>query len=156
MSQVLSRQPVNACRNSSKRRRMLLTSTLWVVQGLLALLFLFAGGIKLIMPIEMITAQMPLPLPGLFLQFIGTAEVTGAIGLILPALLRIRPGLTPLAACGLVIVMIGATGYTALSGGGAAALVPLVVGLLCSFVALGRRASFTADPFLGRCFKQRV
>ena len=54
----------------------------------------------------------------------------GAIGLILPGLLRLRPGLTPLAAAGLVIIMIGATVLTRASGGVAPALIPLVVGLL--------------------------
>ncbi len=116
-----------------------MTTTLWILQALLALLFLFAGSMKLILPIEMMMAQMPLPLPGLFLRFIGTAEVAGALGLILPGLLRIRPMLTPLAACGLVIIMIGATVVT-LAGGGASALVPLVVGLLCTAVAYGRRS----------------
>ena len=67
---------------------------LWIVQALLALLFLFAGGMKLIMPIEEMTKQIPLP--GLFLRFIAVCEVLGALGLILPGLLRIRPGLTPL------------------------------------------------------------
>ena len=77
-----------------------MTYALWIVQALLAATFLFAGGAKLVTPIEEMTTQMPVALPGLFLQFIGVAEVFGAIGLILPALLRIRPGLTPLAAAG--------------------------------------------------------
>jgi uncharacterized membrane protein YphA (DoxX/SURF4 family) len=71
------------------------------------------------LPIEVLTKQMPLP--GLFLRFIGMAEVLGAIGLILPGLLRIRQGLTPLAAAGLVIVMIGATVLTLATGGVSAA-----------------------------------
>jgi uncharacterized membrane protein YphA (DoxX/SURF4 family) len=111
---------------------------LWIVQGLLALIFLFAGGIKLVMPIDELMAQMPLPLPGLFVQFIGVAEVLGALGLILPGLLRIRPGLTPLAAAGLVVIMIGATAYTLAAGDVAPALIPLVVGLFAAFVAYGR------------------
>ena len=86
------------------------------------------------------TAQMRVPLPGLFLQFIGVAEVAGAFGLILPGLLRIRPGLTPLAGACLVIIMIGATVVTLLGGDVAAALFPLVVGLLCAAVAYGRRS----------------
>ena len=113
-----------------------MTYGLWIVQALLALLFLFAGGMKLVLPIEELTAQMPLP--GLFVRFIGVAEVLGALGLILPGLLRIRPDLTPLAAAGLVIIMIGATGYTLASGQVAPALLPLVVGLLAAFVAYGR------------------
>ena len=113
-----------------------MTYALWIVQGLLALTFLFAGGTKLVLPLEALTEQMPLP--GLFVRFIGVAEVLGAIGLILPGLLRIRPGLTPLAAAGLVIIMIGATVLTLVDGHGALALIPLVVGLLSAFVAYGR------------------
>jgi uncharacterized membrane protein YphA (DoxX/SURF4 family) len=68
-----------------------MTYALWIVQGLLALIFLFTGGMKLVLPVEEMTKQIPLP--GLLLWFIGVAEVLGAIGLILPGLLRIRPGL---------------------------------------------------------------
>ncbi len=113
-----------------------MTYALWIVQGLLALIFLFAGGMKLVLPLEVLTKQMPLP--GLFVRFIGVAEVLGALGLILPGLLRIRPGLTPLAAAGLVIIMIGATVLTLAGGDVAPALIPLVVGLLSAFVAYGR------------------
>ncbi len=109
---------------------------LWIVQALLALIFLWAGGIKLVLPIEEMTKQMPLP--GLFLRLIAVCEVLGALGLILPGLLRIRPGLTPLAAAGLVIIMIGATVVTLATGDIAMALIPLVVGLLSAFVAYGR------------------
>ena len=109
---------------------------LWIVQGLLALLFLFAGGMKLILPIEEMTKEMPMPGP--FLRFIGVAEVLGGLGLVLPGLLRIRPGLTPLAAAGLVIIMVGATAVSFLIGGAVMALMPLVVGLLAAFVAYGR------------------
>jgi len=117
-----------------------MTYALWIVQGLLALLFLFTGGIKLVLPLEVLTEQAPL-LPGLFVRFLGVAEVLGAIGLILPGLLGIRAGLTPLAACGLVIIMTGATVLTlagVVPGGVALALIPLVVGLLSAFVAYGR------------------
>jgi len=110
--------------------------SLWIVQGLLAALFLFAGGVKLVMPIEEMTKQMPMP--GLFLRFIALCEVLGALGLILPGLLRVRTGLTPLAAAGLVIIMIGATVTTLMTGDVAMAVIPLVVGLLAAFVAYGR------------------
>ena len=115
---------------------------LWIVQWLLALLFAFAGGMKLVLPVETLTEQMPMP--GWFVRFIGVAEVLGAIGLVLPGLLRIRPGLTPLAAMGLVIIMLGAIVFTLASGEVAAALIPLVVGLLLAFVVYGRRSSVTA------------
>ena len=113
-----------------------MTYALWIVQGLLALLFLWAGGIKLVLPLEALAG--PVPLPGLFVRFIGVAEVLGAIGLILPGLMRIRPGLTPMAAAGLVIIMIGATVLTLAGGDVAPALIPLVVGFLLTFVAYGR------------------
>jgi hypothetical protein len=112
---------------------------LWIVQGLLALIFLFTGGTKLILPIEVLTEQTPLP--GLFVRFLGVAEVLGAIGLILPGLLRIWPVLTPLAASGLVIIVTGATVLTLVGVvpvGAAMALIPLMVGLLSAFVAYGR------------------
>ena len=109
---------------------------LWIAQGLLAAIFLFAGGMKLVLPVEEMTKQ--LPLPGLFLRFIAVCEVLGAIGVILPWLLGIRPGLTPLAAAGLVIIMIGATVLTLATSGIAMAPIPLVVGILAAFVAYGR------------------
>jgi len=110
------------------------TRTLWAVQGLLAFIFLFAGGSKFAMSTEEMQAQMKVPLSGPFLHFIGVCEVLGAIGLILPGLLRIRPGLTPLAAAGLVIIMIGATVITLMGGDVLLALIPFVVGLLAAFV----------------------
>ena len=109
---------------------------LWIVQGLLAALFLFAGVAKLIMTVEEMTKDVPMP--GAFLRFIAVAEILGAIGLILPGLLRIKPGLTPLAATGLAIIMVGATVVTLTTGAVAMALVPLVVGILAVFVAYGR------------------
>jgi hypothetical protein len=120
-------------------------NALWVVQGVLAAIFLFAGGMKLVLPVEGLAG--PIPLPGLFLRFIGVAEVLGALGLILPGLLRIRPGLTQLAAAGLVIIMIGATVLTLAAGMVVTALIPLVVGLLAVFVAYGR---WRLAPLRGR------
>jgi uncharacterized membrane protein len=117
---------------SSKRIRV----TLWTVQGFLALLFLFAGTMKFIMPIEVMTRQIPFP--AWFLYFIGVSEVLGAVGLVLPGVFRIRTALTPLAASGLVIIMIGATVLTVALNGVAQALMPLVVGLCSLFVAYGR------------------
>src|SRR5947208_16298759 len=113
-----------------------MSAALWIVQGLLAAIFLFAGGAKLVLPLDQLTG--PVALPGLLLRFIGVCEVLGALGLILPGLLRIRPGLTPLAAAGLVIIMIGATGLTLRLGQVGPALLPAVVGLLCAFVAYSR------------------
>src|SRR4030095_3347277 len=104
-----------------------MTYALWIVQALLALLFLFSGAMKFIMPIEEMTRDIQMPVA--FLRFIGVAEILGGVGLVLPSLLRIRPGLTPLAAAGLGITMIRAA-----AGG----LWLFVVGLLTVFVAYGR------------------
>lgn len=118
--------------------RRALNITLWVLQVLLGLLFLWAGGMKLVLPLEKLAG--PVALPGLFLRFIGVVELLGGLGLILPGLLRIRTGLTVWAAAGLVVIMIGAVGITLAGGGETAgmAVIPAVIGLLAAFVAYGR------------------
>jgi uncharacterized membrane protein YphA (DoxX/SURF4 family) len=115
---------------------------LWTIQVLLALLFLFSGSMKFIMPIAEMTKQTALP--GAFLRFIGVAELLGAIGLILPWLLRIKPILTPLAAAGLTIIMIGATVITVTHLGIGPAIFPLATGILTAFVAYGRWRSVSS------------
>ena len=114
-----------------------MTYALWIIQALLGLLFLFSGAMKFVMSVAEMTKDMP-SMPGWFLHFIGVMEILGGFGLILPSLLRIRPGLTPLAAAGLVIIMSGATAITLGTMGVGAAVLPLIVGILCAFVAYGR------------------
>lgn len=114
---------------------------LWIIQILLALLFLFAGGTKLVLSPEVLASMGPpnqVQLPGLFIRFIGVCEVLGALGLVLPGLLRIRPQLTPLAAAGLTIIMIGAVVVSTIGPGFMTALPALVIGVLTAFVAYGR------------------
>lgn len=122
-----------------------MNAILWVVQVLLAALYLFAGGTKLVLPAEQLVG--PVALPVLFVRFIGVCEVLGALGLVLPSWLRIRPGLTPLAAAGLVIIMCGATVLTAVGMGPASALIPAAAGVLAAFVAYGR---WRLAPLAGR------
>lgn len=110
---------------------------LWVGQGVLAGLFLFAGGVKLMAPAETLAAG-PVVLPVLFLRFIGLCEVLGAIGLILPGVFRIHRELTPLAAAGLVIIMLGAAVVTAIGGDIAPAAFPLAIGAVLFTIARGR------------------
>ena len=113
----------------------------WVIQGLLAVLFLFAGGMKFVMTDQQLTEGTQAFSP-LFIRFIGVCEVLGALGLVLPMLLKIKPGLTPLAAAGLVIIMIGATVTVAMTQPITYAIVPVVVG------ALAARVAYTRWPLL--------
>jgi uncharacterized membrane protein YphA (DoxX/SURF4 family) len=121
---------------NAQTARRALSAFLWTVQVLLALLFLFAGGMKLVLPIEMMSG--PVALPEWFLRFVGVAEVLGGIGLVVPSLTRIVPRLTPLAAAGLVVIMIGAVAITLIGGGGSQAVVPAVVFLLLAAIVDGR------------------
>jgi uncharacterized membrane protein len=111
------------------------TFALWFVQILLALLFLFAGGMKLVVPIDAL--GLPFVLPAVFVRFIGMCEVLGGLGLILPGVLRIRTELTPLAALGLTTIMVGATMFTP-PDQPQLAVVPAGVGLLAAGVAYAR------------------
>ena len=112
------------------------STRLWTAQAVLAALFLFAGVMKLIMPTEALAAQSHLP--GEFLKFIGICETLGAIGLIVPGVTKIRTELTPLAAAGLVIIMIGAVVVSVLQGQAAGAAIPAVVGTIAAYVVRGR------------------
>lgn len=115
--------------------------SLWILQVLLALLFLFAGGTKLVLSTETLT-QMGSPnqvvMPVWFIRFIGVVEVLGALGLILPGVFKTRQNLTTLAALGLGFVMVGAVVVTIMGDGVAMAITPLVTLLLLLFVAYAR------------------
>ena len=111
---------------------------LWILQCLLALMFIFSGAMKFVMSVAQMNDQAPVFLPGIFLHFIGVCEILGGIGLILPSALRIEPHLTPLAAAGLAIITAGATVITLMGPMKAMAVIPLVTCLLCMFVAWGR------------------
>ena len=114
---------------------------LWIIQALLALMFLMAGGMKLWLPVEVLQTMGPpnqILFPGWFMKFIGLCEVLGAFGLILPGVFKRQQYLTALAAIGLTIIMIGAVVVTMMGPGFKFAIQPLVTGLLCAFVAYGR------------------
>jgi uncharacterized membrane protein YphA (DoxX/SURF4 family) len=122
---------------------------LWVVQSLLAVVFLIVGFTKLITPWEDIVAMMPFTatVPEMLVRFIGIAEIAGAIGLILPALTRIKPWLTPVAASCLGVTMAVAAGlHFARHEYGGIGITTLLFALLL-FVAWGR---FRAVPILER------
>lgn len=81
---------------------------LWILQGLLALMFMGAGFMKLTFTIADLATKLPWAnqIPEALIRFIGASELLGGIGIILPSLLRIKPLLTPLAALGLVAIMV--------------------------------------------------
>lgn len=110
---------------------------LWTLQVLLAALFLFAGIFKLSMPAAELARQTGLP--ALFMQFVSLAEVAGGLGLLLPGLVRVHRELTPVAASGLALIMIGAVVTSALRISIGAAVLPFVVGALLLVVVRGRR-----------------
>lgn len=110
---------------------------LWTAQTLAALLFLFAGSMKFIMSAEQMQ-QGPMPFTIAFIHFIGVCECLGALGLLLPGALRIHTWLTPLAAAGLTIIMIGATTVTVLAMGAVPAIIPAVLGIVTAGIAYGR------------------
>lgn len=120
---------------------------LWIIQVLLGLLFIFSGSMKFVMSVQQMNEGAAVVLPGIFLHFIGVCEFLGGIGLILPALLRIKPGLTPLAAAGLAIITAGATVITLMGPMKAMAAVPFATCVLCILVAYGR---WRLAPIAGR------
>jgi uncharacterized membrane protein YphA (DoxX/SURF4 family) len=122
---------------------------LWIIQILLAIVFALAGFMKLTMPIAELAPQMQFVevVPAWLVRFIGLAEMAGGVGLVVPALLRVKPWLTPLAASALGLVMAMAAG---LHLGRAEYMNIGVTGLffaLLMFVAWGR---FKAEPITAR------
>jgi len=110
---------------------------LWVIQVLLAVVFI-AHGLLLLMPPPEIAAQMVMSLPRAFWVFLGVAEIAAAIGLTLPGLTRVMPWLVSWAAAGIMIVMISATGYHIVRGEISSAAVTFVLLLMATFVAYMR------------------
>ena len=112
----------------------------WIVQSLLAAAFGMAGAMKLSTPYEALVEQMSWAahVPAVGVTLIGLVEVLGALGLVLPSALRIKPWLTPLAAAGLVCTMVAAAGLHISIGEGSQIAPNLVLGTLAALVAWGR------------------
>ena len=113
---------------------------LWIVQILLALAFLASGFMKLVMPVEQLAQNMVWvnDVQVWLVRFIGLAELAGGLGLVLPALTRIQPQLTPLAAAGLALDMFLATAFHIIRGEFGVVVPTLVLLALAAFVAYGR------------------
>ncbi|SMB77892.1 DoxX family protein [Deinococcus hopiensis] len=117
-----------------------LNITLWVLQVLLAAAFLMTGLMKLAMPLTQVAQSLPWvnDVPAALVRFIGLAEFAGALGLILPAATRIRPNLTPLAALGLVAVLVLAAAFHVSRGEAMMVPMNLILAALAGVVAWGR------------------
>ena len=116
---------------------------LWIVQILVALAFLMAGTMKATRPPDKLSARMTwvkAMKPQQIVRLIGILEILGAIGLVLPAVTGILPWLTPVAAIGLVLTMIGAVIFHTRNGEGSRIAPNIVLLLLAAFVVVGRFA----------------
>lgn len=114
--------------------------TLWVLQSLLALAFGMAGAMKFTLPPEEVAKQLNFVAPDtamLLIRIVGVSEVAGALGMILPAALRIQPRLTVFAAVGFVIIMLCAAVISAQQGM-VMAIAPLIFCGMAATVAWGR------------------
>ncbi|PYE49496.1 DoxX family protein [Deinococcus yavapaiensis] len=127
-------------RTTAPRTNRALHITFWILQVLLAAAFLMTGLMKISMPIEQLATTLPWAgdVPALLVRFIGLAEVAGALGLILPAAFRVRPALTPLAALGLVLVMVFASIFHLTRGEGMMLPMNLILAALAGVIAWGR------------------
>ena len=116
--------------------------TLWIAQVLLAVLFAGAGSAKAMTPLPELTKSLPYTadLPGWLVRFIGISEITGAVGLILPAISRVVPMLVAWASWGLCAVMGLATLFHLTRSEISAMPMTIVIGAVAAFVAWGRSA----------------
>lgn len=125
-----------ATRIGTHRRPSMRVVARWSARGLLAALFLFAGGMKLAIPADALAAGTPFA--GWFLQLIGALEVLGALGLLASVAGAHAARLVRPAAIGLALIMVGATVSTVLVGDGLAATFPAAVGVLLAWIATSR------------------
>jgi putative oxidoreductase len=126
----------------------LFNGALWLVQLLLAAAYAMAGVMKSTMPIAELAPKLPwtADVPVALVRFIGVSELAGAVGLVLPALTRIKPGLTPLAGAGLVVVMALASVFHITRGEFAGLAFTMTLGALAAFAAWGRTARAPIAP----------
>ena len=124
----------------AKPRRTLLNVVLWILQVVLALMYLFAGYQKTFGNLQVVVKSIfwVLSVPAPLVRFIGISELLGGIGLVLPALLKIRPQLTALAAAGLSLIMVGANIFHLVRGEFFVLPMTFVLLILVAFVAYGR------------------
>jgi uncharacterized membrane protein len=119
-----------------------MNGALWVVQALVGLAFLVAGFMHATRPVAALVPQAPWTgaIPLALLRFIGVAELLGGIGVILPLLTGTLPGLAPLAAAAIALLMLLAAIFHATRREYPAIAANVVLGTLAAFVAYGRTA----------------
>lgn len=114
--------------------------SLWIAQGLLVVMFIMAGAMKLSQPIETLTESLPwvTSVPNLLVKFIGLSEFLGALGLLVPSIFRFKPFLTVWAAIGLAVIMILAAIFHATRGEFSAIGMNMILMSISLFIAWGR------------------
>ena len=129
-------------------RQKNLNTVLWALQGFLFLAFGAAGLMKLTMPIDQLAAIMTWPgsVPEVLVRAIGAAEIAGAMGVLLPALVRMQPWITSYAAMGLATTMICAVGYHLMLFQGKMLIPSIVLGVVAGYVAWGREMALPIRP----------
>ena len=123
--------------------------SLWIAQVILAAMFIMAGIMKSTQPIDKLSAMLPwvTHVPEILVRIIGVCEFLGAVGILLPSLLRIQPKLTPIAATGIVVIMVCAIAFH-LSRGEASVLgINIFIAVVASFIAWGR---FLKAPIIAK------
>ncbi|AXO79259.1 DoxX family protein [Olleya aquimaris] len=126
---------------TNKKSNKAINIALWIAQGLLALMFIMAGLMKATQPIEALTEALPwvANTPLALVKFIGISELLGGLGLLIPSIFRWKTNLTILAALGLALVMILASGFHASRGEFSAIGMNVILLILALFIAWGRR-----------------
>ena len=117
-----------------------LNITLWIAQIVIAGMFIMAGFMKSTSPIEQLSTSLPWTkdVPVWLVRFIGISEFFGALGLILPSLLKIKPVLTPLAALGIIAIMVMAAFFHITRTEFSGIALSLSLGLVAAFIGWGR------------------
>ena len=124
--------------------------TLWIMQVILAVMFMGAGVSGLITPYDTLVATAGMGwaemFPPIFIKIISILEILGAVGVILPSLTGIYPMLTPLAAQGLFFIMVGAFGTHVIRGEWSSLFQPLLLALMAVAVTYGRWKLLPVPP----------
>jgi hypothetical protein len=125
---------------SAESRKKNMNTLLWFMQGFLFLAFGAAGLMKLTMPMDKLAALLTWPgaVPEFLVRGVGVAELAGAIGVFLPALMRMQAWITPYAAMGLATAMICAVGYHLMLFEGKMMVPSMILGIIAGYVAYGR------------------